>query len=104
MVIIWINLVDPESPMLYTKIQSQFLVLEKKILKYFYHIWAPQFNGAKSFEQIVKTLSTEGSMWNLVKIDQADSEKTFEIYTILYMYIANGQGQITPRGQNFDCK
>ena len=25
-----------------------------------------------------------------------------ENYTILYMYIAQGQGQITPRGQNFD--
>ena len=24
-------------------------------------------------------------------------------YTIFYMYITQGQGQITPRGQNFDC-
>ena len=33
---------------------------------------------------------------------QAVSEKTLKNYTILYMYIAQEQGQITPRGQNFD--
>ena len=34
---------------------------------------------------------------------QAVSEKkTFKNYTILYMYIAQGQRQIIPRGQNFD--
>ena len=51
------------------------------------------------------TLSTEGPMWNLVKIAQVVSEKkTFKYYTILYMcmYIVQGQGQITPRGQNFE--
>ena len=43
-------------------------------------------------------------MWNLVKIAQAISEKkTFDDYTILYMYIAQGQWQITPREQKFDC-
>ena len=47
--------------------------------------------------------STEGPMRNLVKIAQACSEKrTFKNYTILYMNIAQGQGQITPMGQNFD--
>ena len=30
-------------------------------------------------------------------------KKTFKKCTVLYMYIAQGQGQITPRGQNFDC-
>ena len=39
---------------------------------------------------------------NLVKIAQVVSEKTFKNYTILYMYIAQGQGQITLRGQKFD--
>ena len=40
---------------------------------------------------------------NNLKIAQAVSEKrTYENYTILYMYIAQEQGQITPRGQNFD--
>ena len=40
-VIIWTNLVDLESLMLYTKIPpNTFLVLEKKNFKYFYHIWA----------------------------------------------------------------
>ena len=35
-------------------------------------------------------------MWNLMKIGQAVLEKkTFKDYHILYMYIAQGQGQIT---------
>ena len=37
-------------------------------------------------------------MWNPVKTSQAVSEKkTFKKYTILYMYIARGKGQITPK-------
>ena len=36
--------------------------------------------------------STEGPKCNLVKIDQAVSE--FKDYKILYMYKAQGQGQI----------
>ena len=41
-------------------------------------------------------------MWNLVKIGQAVSEKkTFQDFMILYLYIAQGQEQITPGG-NFD--
>ena len=36
-------------------------------------------------------------MWNLVKTVQAVSEKkTFKDFTILYMYKAQGQGQIAP--------
>ena len=35
------------------------------------------FNGAETFEQIVNISSTEGPMWNLVKIGQAVSEKMF---------------------------
>ena len=61
------------------------------------------FNGTEPFEQIGNTLSTGGPMWNLMKIAQAVSvKKTFKNYTILYMYTAQGQGQITLRGQNFD--
>ena len=41
-------------------------------------------SGAKPFEQIVNTISTEGPLWNLVKIAQAISEKTCTNYTILY--------------------
>ena len=55
------------------------------------------FNGREPFEQIVNIFSTEGPMWNLVKIVQAVSEKTFKDFTILYMYTAQGQGQITPK-------
>ena len=53
------------------------------------------FSCAEPFEQIGNTLLTEGPMWNLVKISQTVSEKTFKNYTILYMYIAQWQGQIT---------
>ena len=61
------------------------------------------FNGAEPYEQIGNTLLTEGPMWNLVKITQAVSEKkTFKNCIILCMYIAQGQGQITLRGQYFD--
>ena len=58
------------------------------------------FNGAETTEQIGYTSLTEGPMWNLVKIDQAVSDKkTFKVYMILYMYIAQEQGQ----GQSIDC-
>ena len=61
-------------------------------------------DGTEPFEQIVNILLTECPMWNLVKIAHAVSEKeTFKNYTMLYMYIDLGQGQITPRGQNFHC-
>ena len=37
-------------------------------------------------------------MWNLIRIGQAFSEKkTFKDYAILYMYIVQRQGQMTPR-------
>ena len=53
------------------------------------------FNDAELFEQIDYIPSTEGLMWNLVKIGQAVSEKkTFKDYKILYMYITQVQGQI----------
>ena len=41
------------------------------------------FNGAELFKQIVNILSTEGPMWNLVRIVQAVSEKTFKDFIIL---------------------
>ena len=54
------------------------------------------FNDAEWFEQIDNTPSTEVLMWYLVKTGQAVLEKkTFKDYEILYMYIAQGQGQIT---------
>ena len=55
------------------------------------------FYGAEPFKQIIKSLSTEGPMLSLVKIAQGVLEKkVFKNYTILYMYIAQGQAQITP--------
>ena len=69
-----------------------FLILEK-IFKCFYN------KRAEPLEPIINTHSTDGPKQNLMKIVQAVSEKTFKIYTILYMYIAKEQGQITQRGQ-----
>ena len=61
------------------------------------------FNGTEPFEKKnITILSIEGLMSNLVKIVQAASEQTFKDFTILYIYIANEQGQITPKGQNCD--
>ena len=62
------------------------------------------FKGAEPFEQTDNTPLTEGPMWNLVKIGRAVIEKkTFKDYAILYTYIAQGQRQITPGGQKFEC-
>ena len=55
------------------------------------------FNGVEPFEQIVNILLTAGPVWNLVKIVWAVSEKMFKDFMILYMYIAQGQGQLTPK-------
>ena len=59
---------------------------------------AIMFMGGEPFKELVSILSTEGPMWNLLKIDQAVSEKkTYKNYAILNMYIAQGQWQINPR-------
>ena len=58
------------------------------------------FNNAEPFEQSVNIPLTEGPMWNLVKIGQVVSEKKFKDFMVLYLYLAQGQGQITPWGQN----
>ena len=56
------------------------------------------FKGAEPFDKIINILWTEGPKWNLMKeIVQEVSEKSFKDFTILYMYIAQGQGQITPK-------
>ena len=82
--------------MLYTKLQSQsFLASEEEDFKCVYHIWAwwPSY----LLEQTVSTPSTEGPMWNLVNIGPVVSEeKTNKEYLILYMYVAQRQGLITP--------
>ena len=59
------------------------------------------FNGAEPFEQIFNVTSTEGPMWNLVKIGQLVPEKTFKDFIILYLYIAQGQGQLPCGGKIF---
>ena len=62
------------------------------------------FSDAEPFEQSVNIPSTEDPIWNLVKVGQVVLEKKmFTDFKVLYLYIAQGQGQITPTvGQNFD--
>ena len=84
--------------MLYTEIQPQsFLGSGEDFQVFLPYIGmaAILLNGTEAFKVIVNILLTEGPMWNLVKIAQAISGKIFKNNTILYMYIAQGQGQIT---------
>ena len=47
-------------------------------------------------EPVVNIPSTEGPMWNLVKIGPTCFiGKYFKDYKILYMYVGQGQGRIT---------
>ena len=71
--IIWTNLVEFKSPILYTKIQSQsFLGSGEEYFKAFLPYMgmaAILFSGAEPFEQTVNTLSTEGPykiLWKLL--------------------------------------
>ena len=71
-----------------------FLIREKKIFKCFLPymgMTAILFNDAEQFEQI------DNMPLNLVKVGQVVSEKMFKDYEILYMYIAQRQGQITQK-------
>ena len=89
--------------MLFTKIEPQsFFGSGENTLPYM-GMAAILFNGVEPFEQIVKTPSAEGPMWNLAEIGQAVSDNNlFKDYTILYRQIGHRQRQITTRG-NFDC-
>ena len=70
-VIIWTNLADRESLILYTKIQPQnFLGSGEEDFKCM-GMAAISFDGMEPFEQIGNILLTKGPMWNLVKITQA---------------------------------
>ena len=78
--------------MLYSKIQPQSFLSSGEE-----GITAILFNGVKPFDQTVNILSTEGHMWNLMKnVQEVSEKKTFKNFTILYMYIAQEEGQITP--------
>ena len=110
---IWTYLVEHESPLLYTMIQPQSVFGSGEeyfmcILPYM-GIAAILFNDAGQFEQVINASSTEGPIWNLVKIGRAVSErerekkKDVKKLHIFYMYIAKGQGQISPGGQNIYC-
>ena len=70
--IILTNLVDLESQMLYTRIQPQsFLSTGEEdfwVFLPYMGMAAILFNDAEPFEQSVTIPSTEGPMWNLLKL------------------------------------
>ena len=57
------------------------------------------FNGAEPFKQIVSIFS----MSHVKSGENCSSRFREEIKNYTFYYNAQGQGQITPRGQNFDC-
>ena len=73
MIIIWTNLVELESSMLYTKIQPQSFLGSGEVFWEFLpymDMLAILFNCAEPFEQICNTLSTYGQCeiwWKLLK-------------------------------------
>ena len=75
--------------MLHTKIQPQsFLRTGEEDFQVFLPYMgmaAILFNGVEPFEQSVNIPSTEGPMWNLVKIGQVDIEKTFKDFKVLVL-------------------
>ena len=79
-IIIWTNLVDLESPMLYTKIQPQsFLGSGKEDFKCF-TMATILINEPWPFEQIFNPPLTESSTWNLKKISQGVLEENLFKY------------------------
>ena len=83
--------------MLYTKIQPQSYLGSEDFKVYlpYMGMTAILFNSMEPFEQIVNTLLTEGPMWNLMRTQSVSEKKRCKNYTILYMYIVQGQGHIT---------
>ena len=59
---------------------------------------------AELFEKkkVTNTLSTEDSMRNLVNFAQGVTEKQYKNYTVLYIYIAQGQGRVIPSELKFN--
>ena len=53
------------------------------------------FTGTKPFEQIVNNFRARTHVKSDGNRSSGFREKTFKDYTILYMYIAQGQGQVT---------
>ena len=106
MVIIWTNLVDLESSMLYTKIQPQsFLGSGEEDFQEFYHIWAwwPSCSIVRNhLNKMGKPFRQKANMKSIEYVRAVSEKNTFKTYTILCMYIAKWQGQITLKGQNFD--
>ena len=78
----WTNLVGLEYPILYKKIELHSFLGYGEDIQMFQMFFSPymgmvaiSFNGVEPFEQVIIIPSTEGPMWNLVKIGQAVSEK-----------------------------
>ena len=104
MTIIWAKLIDLESLMLYTKTQSQsFLASEEEDIWVFLPymaIVAILFSGTGPFKQIVSTFWQKAPC---IIGENCSSSFSLKITKFFLHAYSQGQGQITPRGQNFDC-
>ena len=82
---------------------QSFLDSGDEDFKYFYHnmdMLAILFNGAEPFEQIVNTLSTEGPMWNLLKIAQAVLKEIKKLHNFIHVYSPGAKAD-NPQGTKF---
>ena len=92
MIIIWTNLVEPESSMIYTKIQPQKLSwfwrrIFSRVLPYMV-MAAILFNCAEPFEQDGNTLSTESQCeiwWKLLK-QRSREEDIKKLHNFVHVY------------------
>ena len=103
--ILWTNLVDLVSPMLYTKSQPQScLGSGEENIKSFYHIWAwlPSCSMVWNNMNSVDTLLTEGPMWNLVwnLLKRFQRRRNFKFHNFIHAYSLRTE-QITLRGQTW---
>ena len=100
------NLVDLESSMLSRVSFEAFLILEKKIFKCFYHIWAWRPSCSISLNHLNKLAilfwqkAPFEIWWKWLKWFQRRRHLK-KIHNFFYMYLFQRQRQITLKGQNF---
>ena len=102
-IIIWTNLVDLASPMLYTKILPQSFLGSGGGFEVFLTIWAWQPSCSILQNHLIKLLVPLSQKlpceWNLLKFGvQFQRRSHLEICKILYMYKALGARDNTPWG------
>ena len=102
---VYIDFVELHSQMFHAKFKIiSPLALEKKVFQGFHHIWAWWPSWSCDLGHLYKLLfplpkDTPYEGWLRLAM-QFQKRRCLNI-TVIYMYIAPGQGQATPWGQNF---